>query len=67
MLLDQLFLGYWELRSENEVGQCILMENADRVQSNAVALEVDAVFSGTEAVDRLLPSGKSAQRLLGTG
>jgi len=64
MLLDQLFLGYRELRSENEVSQCILMENADRVQGNAVSLEVDAVFSGTEAVNRFLSPRKPAQRLL---
>ena len=45
MLLDELFLGNRELRSENEVGQCILVENAGRVQGNPIALEIDAVFS----------------------
>lgn len=45
MLLDELFLGDRELRSENEVGQCILMEYADRVQGGAIPLEIHAVLS----------------------
>ena len=45
VLLDELFLGNRELRSENEVGQCILMENADRVQGDAIPLEIHAVLS----------------------
>ncbi len=65
MLFDQLFLRNRKLGSVDKIGKGILMEDANRVQNDPVALEIEPVVSGADSIDRPFASGKRSQRFLG--
>lgn len=65
MLFDQLFLRNRKFGSVDEIGEGILMEDANRVQDDPVALEIKPVVSGADSIDRPFASGKRSQGFLG--